>query len=302
MYEQNREPLPMGDATVVFADHLAKIAKHASQEPAELTNKTVLRWADTSIQPHFAAIARRLLLPGSGLFGVESLKQLVDLAGQGKACLLCLNHCSNLDVPTLLALLEDHRCESLFKRMIWIAGRKLEEEAGMTRVLVQCFNRVIVTPHSWFNDSHSEERIHEARCINIAAEREIAQLRRKGWVFALFPAGTRTRLDDKSTEEAIAETDSYLKMFDYLVLGRIDGCTMPVTMGHDLTHETPKLDRVSYVFGPVQRTSQFRASAATRFEGLDQKSATAKAIIHSIMSLEAIDGRDSATVKERPDS
>jgi len=292
MYERNCEPLPRGDATIVFADQLAKIAKHASGEPAELTNETVVRWADTSIQPHFAAMARRLLLPGSGLFGTESLKQLVSDASQGKACLLCLNHRSNLDVPTLLALLEDHDQETLFPPIVWIAGRKLEEENGMTRVLAQCFNRVIVTPHSWFNDPHSEEAIHEARCLNIAAERAIAKLRNQGWVFALFPAGTRTRPDDKSTEEAIAEMDSYLRTFDYLVLGRIDGCTMPVTKDHDLAHETPKLDRVTCIFGPIERTAQFRSNAAKQFEERDQRSATAEAITQSIMSLGAVNRRD----------
>ena len=292
MYEQNREPLPQGDASIVFAEQLAAMKMPASKVPAKLTHETSVRWADTCNQPHIAAMARRLLLPGSGLVGVENLRQMVKLAGEGNACLLCLNHRSNLDVPTLEALLEDQQQGALFRQIIWIAGRKLEEDIGMTRMLVQCFNRVIVTPHGWFDSPHCEEDVHEARCINIAAERAVAQLRHEGWVFALFPAGTRIRPDDQSTREAIVATDSYLKMFQYVVLCNIDGCTMPVTMDRDLTRETPKLDRVVYNFGPVQRTEQFRVDAAARFEEFDQRTATAKAIMQAIEALAPVNCHD----------
>ena len=292
MYEQNREPLPEGDASIVFAKQIGEIKKTAPPDTPELTHETVLRWANRDIQPIFAAIARRLLLPGSGILGIENLRELIKLAGDGNACLICLNHRSNLDVPTFLALLNDRLQGDLFDRIIWIAGRKLEEDVGMTSVLVQSFNRVIVTPHGWFRGAHSERRVREARCINIAAKRSISRMRHKGWVFALFPAGTRTRPNDRSTEEAIAETDSYLKLFDYLVLGRIDGCTMPVAMDQDLTHETPMLDRVTIVLGPVERTSQFRLDAAARYKELNHRAATAEAIIQSIMSLGSVNRHD----------
>jgi glycerol-3-phosphate O-acyltransferase len=223
-----------------------------------------------------------LLLPGSGVSGLENLRQLVEHAAEAKACLLCLNHRSNLDVPILQALLEDCGEDRLFQQIIWIAGRKLEEDVGMTSLLVQCFHRVIVTPPSWFASPHSADEIHQARLINMAADRAIATLRQQGWVFALFPAGTRQRPHDPSTRLAIEQTDSYLKMFDYLTLGNIDGCTLPVTMDRDFTHETPRLDRMLYTFGPVQRTDKFRAEAATRFTKFDQRTATAASIMREI--------------------
>ncbi len=292
MYEENCHPLPDGDASVVFAQQLTAIKRHASDQTAVdvspesvVTPESVVRWEDTSHRPHIAAICRRLLLPGSGLVGTENLSALVRLAERGKACLLCLNHRSNLDVPTLETLLEDHGGSSLFQQIIWIAGRKLEEDVGMTSVLVRSVNRVIVTPQSWFATAHTDDEIHEARRINIATERAVARLRHEGWVFALFPTGTRIRPDDESTRQAIEQTDSYLRMFDYLVLCNIDGCTLPVSKDHDLTHETPKLDRMLYTFGAVHRTESWRADAAARFPELDRRLATARAIREDIEAL-----------------
>jgi hypothetical protein len=286
VYEENERPLPAGDASFVFAEPLAEIKNHAVDRPAdELSPDNVVRWADTQNQPHFVGMCRRLLLPGSGIVGLPQLRRLVELAGGGSSCLLCLNHRSNFDVPTLDALLEDQSEPELFGRIIWLAGRKLEEDVGMTRLLVQCVNRVIVTPHSWFASPHSEDEIHQARCVNIAAERAVARLRYEGWVFGLFPTGTRIRPDDESTRQAIEQTDSYLRLFDYLLLGNIDGCTLPVSKDRDLTHETPRLDRMLYTFGEVQRTEDWREAAAARFPDLDCRMATATAIREDIDAL-----------------
>jgi hypothetical protein len=254
----------------------------AKPHAAEVKPETVLRWAVRENQPYFATICRRLLLPGSRIVGLANLSNVVNLAHAGKPCLLCLKHGSNLDVPTLYALLEDHANPDLFHRIIWIAGRKLEEDVGMTRILVQCFNRVIVTPHTWFALQHSDEALHQGRLVNIAAERAVAQLRYEGWVFALFPTGTRIRPGDESTKQAIEETYSYLRMFQYLVLCNIDGCTMPVSKDRDLTRETPRLDRVIYTFGPVHRTEDWLAEAAARYPNFDQRTASARAITEDI--------------------
>ena len=286
MYEENETPLEPGDASVVFARQLAEIKRDACAEPvAELTPETVLRWADTRNQHHFAAICRRLLLPGSRIEGLENFKELSQLAHSGKACLVCLNHRSNFDVPTLCTLMEDCGEESLFERIVWVSGRKLEEDVGMTGWLVQCFHRVIVTPHSWFDSHHNDEEIHRARRINIAAERAVARLRSDGWVFALFPTGTRVREDDESTKQAIVETYSYLRMFQYIVLCHIDGCTLPVSKDRDLTHESPRLDRVVYSFSPVQSTEDWLADAEARFSSLDRRAAAARAMTEEMEAL-----------------
>lgn len=286
MYEENRKPLPPGDASVVFAQQLAEIKLHTEADrAANVTPESVVSWAETRSQPYFAEICRRLLLPGSGIVGLANVRQLAALAGDGHACLLCLNHRSNLDVPTLYTLLREQADSGCFEKIIWIAGRKLEEDVGMTGRLVQCFNHVTVTPPSWIVAGRSNDELHEARLINIAAERAIARLRHEGWVFALFPTGTRARDHVESTKQAIEQTDGYLRLFQYLLLCNIDGCTMPVSRDRDMTHETPKLDRMRYTFGSVHRSDHWRAEAAARYPKLDQKMATARAIREEIDSL-----------------
>ena len=286
MYEQNCQPLRDGDASVVFAEQLAAIRSAAAQVPkAELAPESVVRWANKANQPHFAAICRRLLLPGSRIQGLAHLEALVGLAREEHPCLLCLNHRSNLDVPTLFTLLTDQADPDLFHRIIWIAGRKLEEDVGPTRLLVQCFNRVVVTPHTWFAKQHSEEQTHQARMINIAAERALARLRKEGWVCALFPAGTRMRTDKESTQRAVDETAGYVRLFRYMVLCHIHGCTMPVAKDSDLTREIPRLDRVIYNFGPVLRAEEWLAASATRFPELDHRLACVRAMTEDLESL-----------------
>ncbi len=296
MYEENCQPLPVGDASVVFATELAEINRNRGGKwITGVSPENVVRWADTRGQAHLTAMCRRLLLPGSGITGLANLREFLDLASGGSSCLLCLNHRSNFDVPTLCALLQEHAESNWFQQIIWIAGRKLEEDIGMTGRLVQCFHHVIVTPASWFAAKHSQDELHQGRLINIAAERAIARLRHQGWAFALFPSGTRIRPDDDSSKHPIAQTDSFLRAFEYLMLCNIDGCTLPVSKNRDMTHEIPTLDRMQYTFGSVHPTKDWRYQAAIRFPDLDQRQASAQAIEQDIEALA------SATMEESGD-
>jgi hypothetical protein len=286
MYEENLAPLPEGDFAEIFAGPLEALREHyLAQAPTKITPRNIVGWAKPPIQSQLAAIARRLLLPGSRVVGAERLDELGRLAATGRSCIVCLNHRSTLDVPTLYALLEDHRRANIIQRLIWISGRKLDEDVGLTRLLVQGVNRVIITPRSWLRADHSDEERRDAHRINVAALRAIHDLRRGGWVFALFPSATRFRLHDPSTARAIEETDTYLKHFEYLLLGQIEGCTLPVTRERDLTHERPRLDRVVFTFSEVLRSDQWRASAASRYPLLDQRSASAQAVMEDIARL-----------------
>ena len=286
MYEENCNPLPHEDASVVFAKQLAEMKRHASTaHAANIAPESIVRWADQQNVAHFSAICRRLLLPGSGIEGSTNLHQLVKLASGGSPCVLCLNHRSNLDVPTLLTLLEDRADSDLFRRIVWLAGRKLEEDSGLASLLIQCFNRVIVTPPSWFASQRTDDELHKARMINFAADRAVAKLRHEGWIIGLFPSATRIRPGVESTQHAIEQTDSYLRMFRYLLLCNIDGCTLPVSSEHDFLHETPRLDRMIYTFGPVLSIKKWRGEAASRFPNLSQRMASAHAIREDIEAL-----------------
>ncbi len=287
MYESNQQPLPAGTLSEIFSKQLAILQDQFASKPAmqRLNPDNVVRWADKQHRPLFTDICRRLLLPGSQIVGLDQLQKLTQLARDGQSCLLCLNHRSNLDVPTLDAMLTDFDEPALFDRLIWIAGRKLEEDENLTSQLIKGFNRILVTPHSWFNTIHPEEQVAEAKRINMAAERSMLALRHEGWVFSLFPAGTRLRPNDESSKHAIAETDSYLKAFDNLLLCHISGCTLPVSQDHAFVNERPRLDRMVYTFGTVQRTSEWRERTAAKYPHLDHRAASAAGIEAAIEAL-----------------
>jgi len=285
MYEENLKPLPPGDATVVFSDEFKAVRRLCGESPEPLGPENVMRWGLKQAQPYVGKICRRLILPGSCIAGLDHLALLADLARRGTACLVCMNHRSNLDVPTLYTLLEDQSESSIFHQIIWIAGRKLHEDSGLTPAMARCFNQVTLTPRSWLNEGHTAEALQKGHEINVAAQRTMRELRHRGWVFALFPTGTRVRPNHASTARAIEETDSYLKHFEVLALGNIDGCTLPVTRDRDLTRETPRLDRLIYTFGPATRTDQWRSNAARRFPQLSQRAASARAIMEDIGAL-----------------
>lgn len=287
MYEENCRPLPPGDSVAVFAQALAEIERLApANPPSRLNFPSVVQEPNSAMRPRFTAICRRLLLPGSGLAGFDSVTMLGDLARRGAACLLCLNHRSTLDVPTLYALAEDQADPAALERIIWISGRKLDEDCGVTPLLARCFRRVVVTPKAELLAIESDDERRRRRRANVQAYRAMHELRRQGWVLALFPAGTRLRPADERTGLAIEEIDSYLRCADYLVLAHIEGCTLPVSRDHDLSHETPRLDRMVYVFGPIVEAAHWRAQAARRYPQLGQRGASRRAIMEDIAALQ----------------
>ncbi|HWB14380.1 MAG TPA: 1-acyl-sn-glycerol-3-phosphate acyltransferase [Pirellulales bacterium] len=285
MYEQNCSPLPSGDCLDVFGDRLAEIEHLTHQARHAVDFSGAVQEANTATQPFFARICRRLLLPGSGLVGFEHVATLARLAEQGAGCLLCLNHQSTLDVPTLYALIEDQADLAVFHRIIWVSGRKLDEDPGVTPLLAGCFQRIVVTPKAELLALENEAERRERSRLNMRTYRVMHDLRRQGWVVALFPAGTRLRPGNDASGRAIEEIDSYLKRFDYLVLGHVDGCTLPPTRDHDLSRETPRLDRIVFTFAPVVETERWRAAAALRYPGRSQRCASAHAIMAEIAAL-----------------
>lgn len=286
MYEENQRPLPPGDSVAVFAHALAEIERlpRGAPRPSPACGPAVQE-PNVAAQPLFAAICRRLLLPGSALAGFENLAELADLAAKGAACLLCMNHRSTLDVPTLYALIEDQADLAVFHRMVWISGRKLDEDAGVTPILARSFRRIVVTPKAELLAIQTEAERRERGRKNMRAYRAMHALRHQGWVLAVFPAGTRLRPGDERTGQAIEEIDSYLRRTDYLVLGHIAGCTLPVSRDRDLSHETPRLDCVVYSFGPVVEAGRWRAQAAARYPQLSQREASRRAIMEDIAAL-----------------
>ncbi|MCR5289827.1 MAG: 1-acyl-sn-glycerol-3-phosphate acyltransferase [Treponema sp.] len=175
------------------------------------------------------------ILPQSHLANIENFKAFYDAITHGAHGLILMEHFSNLDLPALIYQLE--RCgepwgPDLASRIVAIAGMKLNEENPMVRAWAEGFSRVVIYPsrslHKVESDSTlTEEQIKEeekrSRSINLAAMRAMEKCKRNGQAILVFPAGTRYRPGKPETRRGLREIDSYLRLFDTLLLVSING-------------------------------------------------------------------------------
>lgn len=256
-----------------FADLFRKmIAQSEAHLDTEITAENVFQPALKINRPFFAEICSKLMQPGSDIVGIEHLLQLAGLAKNGESCLICAQHVSNFDVPNLYTLMNRVGKNALdcFDRMIFIAGRKLNEDSKVVKMLTEMFNRVILSPKSYLDSLTPEEadKRKTAKKINIAAQRKLRQLRREGHIVLLYPTGTRTRSDIPETARALEETGAYLRMFDNLCFMNVSGNTLPPSLSNQLATEFPHYDVVKFIVGPVIKTETWLQSANA---GFDQK-------------------------------
>lgn len=239
----------------VYGEQLAQILRHSDPDLfAVTTPEIVFQVAQTQNRDRFAAIIDDLLLPGSGVEGVENLRRLHALASQGRPALILSAHVSNLDVPALYTLLKQRGETALFEDIIFIAGRKLTEGCKSIKSMAEMFSRVVISAKS---SGMSEQESSVAMAINKAAQRKIAELQRLGKMFLLYPTGTRTRLAVPRTHHGLREIYNYLRKFEYCVICGIRGNILPPRDDVDMIDEFPRRDTVVYTFGEVRNIADW---------------------------------------------
>ncbi len=183
------------------------------------------------------------MAPGSRLEGKENFKAFLDAVKNGKHGLILMEHYSNTDLPALCYLLEHDLGQDgkdLSKRIVAIAGMKLNEANPMVRAFAESFTRVVIYPtrsldKAEANAQTEEERIAEekrARAINLASMRAMDKCKRDGEVILVFPSGTRYRPGHPETKRGLREIDSYLRMFDIMILVTINGSALTIDMNN----------------------------------------------------------------------
>ncbi len=207
------------------------------------------------------------LLEGSHLQGRENFKAFYDALLNGKRGLLLVEHFSNMDLPALCYLLE--KCGEPFgaelsNRIVAMAGMKLNEANPFVKAWAEAFTRIVIYPsRSLASIIDPEERaIEEAksRKINMASMHALTECRRHGKPVLVFPSGTRYRPGNPETRKGLREIDSYLRMFDVMLLVSINGNCLrmdpdkPENMLADLLIE----DTVIMTASPVMDCREFR--------------------------------------------
>jgi glycerol-3-phosphate O-acyltransferase len=269
----------------VYGRQLADILRHSDPDLfAVTTPESVFQVAQTQNRERFTAIIDDLLLPGSGVEGVESLRSLHALAARGRPALILSAHVSNLDVPALYTLLEKRGEAALFEDIIFIAGRKLTEGCKSIKSMAEMFSRVVISAKS---SKMTEQESSAGMAINKAAQRKIAELQRQGKMFLLYPTGTRCRPTVPRTHHGLREIYNYVRKFEYCVCCGIRGNILPPRDDVDMIDEYPRRDTVVYSFGKVRNIAAWLDELSRRQpEGTaDRKQFVVDAIMDEIYSL-----------------
>ncbi|MBQ0040295.1 MAG: 1-acyl-sn-glycerol-3-phosphate acyltransferase [Treponema sp.] len=209
------------------------------------------------------------ITPDSHIGGEENFLDFYNQVNQGKSGLILMEHYANTDLPALMYMLEHNgnpELADLSKRIVAIAGMKLNEDDPIVRAYAESFSRVVIYPTRSLDKASkdvSEEEAKEeelkARKINLAAMKAMDECKRRGQVILVFPSGTRYRPGHPETKRGLREIDSYLRLFDICILVSINGSILKIQEGkEDMLSDLVVQDKVVFSASPVIQCKQFR--------------------------------------------
>ena len=278
----------MDTLNTAFRDHI-KNAISLSKAPAVVTGENVYQEGANDILPYLDKMVEALLLPGSGVDGLENLEELYAKAELGKSCLLLPEHYSNLDLSLFSYLVRKAggRGEEIGSSVIAIAGMKLTEESRVVSAFASAYSRIVIYPSRSLRGLEGEKRETErtrSNAINRAAMKALMNVKNSGRMILIFPSGTRYRPGDPSTKRGVREIDSYIRSFDYMCFVAINGEVLHIKHG-DMMDDAVSKDVVRIGVGPVISCGEFRgkvmaeADVNVAFNRADKKQAVADSIM-----------------------
>ncbi len=215
--------------------HLFGALQANTKAPAVITEENVFQKGNDAILPIVDGMLDENFLEGSRLEGLEHFENFLNLVKEGKRGLILMEHYSNLDLPALIYLLRKDAGamgEDLAKRIVAIAGMKLNEEDPMVRAWAEAFSRIVIYPSRSLSsikdpEKHAEEEA-KSKKINMASMRALDASRKRGEVTLVFPSGTRYRPGKPETKRGVREIDSYLRLSDVMILVTINGSCLRI--------------------------------------------------------------------------
>jgi len=257
-----------------------------------ITGENVYQEGNNDILPILDQMAAPLLLPGSGVDGMENLEELLAKAESGKSCLLLVEHYSNFDLSlvSLLVRRAGGRGNDISKALIAIAGMKLNEDNPIVAAFASAYTRIVIYPSRSIKGLEGEKKKEElarSNGINRAAMKALDDLKTQGRLVLVFPAGTRYRPWDPSTKKGVREIDSYIRSFDYMCCVALNGLILHVQQT-DMLNDAVSKDIIRITAGPVQSCAEFRDRARAAAEAVgneDKKQAVVDAVMAELERL-----------------
>ncbi len=223
----------------------------------------------------FMELVDELMLPGSCIAGAQHLLKTLSYLEEGKSVLFLMKHVGNFDVPCFYSLLsrEGKQFQGILDRLVFIAGRKLNEDSVMVKTFSEIFSRLVIVPNREIppetDDETLEQKAHrkavlsEASRINRAALRTMIRLKKEGCIIVLFPMGGRPKPWLK--ERGVKETTSYMRFFDYVHFIEMKGNLLPVRT-EDMKTDIPWRDKIIFVISEPVSTETYLEESGRLFE------------------------------------
>ena len=276
----------LGTITQVFGEQIKKVMV-TSKAPTVITEDNVYQEGDSNVLAILDGMLEMIMLPGSQLFGKENLDELFEKAKSGKACLLLVEHYSNLDlsIVSLLTRMAGGRGQEISDSIIAIGGIKLNEDNPVVAAFTGAYNKIVIYPSRSIQDMDPEkdkDEIARANGINRAAMKALIRNKYKGKLVLVFPSGTRYRSWEPDTKKGVREIDSYIRSFDYMCFISLNGELLQVQKA-DMMNDAVSKDIITATVGPVISSNEFRDKAlAGTSEDEDKKQAVADAIMNEL--------------------
>ncbi|RMF86794.1 MAG: hypothetical protein D6739_02660, partial [Nitrospirae bacterium] len=248
---------------------------HEVGKDRHITPENVYQPGNWANLPPLMDLMAKLLLPGSGVQGLEHLDHCLTQLEAGQRILFLAEHAGNFDVPCFYYLVgrAGERYRKILDRLIYIAGRKLNEESELVKMYTEVFSRIVIVPRRELlppdhaeGPEERERRLaeeREAAAINRAAFRHMGRLKRQGYIFCLFPLGGRPK--GHSYNVPVKETTSYMKAFDLAYPIAMVGNPLPATEG-PMELERPIQDRVIFRIGAPIRCADYLVASRMLWE------------------------------------
>lgn len=208
----------------------------------------------------------------AGLGNVENFKAFYDsVVKEGKSGLILMEHYTNLDLPAIIYLLEKQGepwAKDFASRIVAVAGMKLNEASAGVRAFTEGFTRVVIYPTRSLNaveakgvtEEEMQAEEQKARKINFAAMRAMDACKKRGQVILVFPSGTRYRPGKPETKRGLREIDSYLRLFDNMILVSVNGNCLRINPENpdDMLEDILEPGKVTLTASPVINCKKFR--------------------------------------------
>jgi len=276
--------------STAFGDFI-KVVVGKSKADTIVTENNVFQPGNGEIRPFLDKMVDFVTLPGSGISGMEHIRELYRLFMEGHPCLFLLEHYSNLDLSLFDSLLRrEEGGAAIADTLVAIAGKKLTEDNPVVAAFASAYTRIVIYPSrslQGLDPEKDKDELLRSAAINRAATHALIRVKNKGGMVLVFPAGTRYRPGDPSTKRGVREIDSYLRMFDYMCFVALNGDVLRVNPG-DMLDDTVHHDIVRVTAGNVINCTAFRDEIRAKADKAgteDKKQAVADAIMEELENL-----------------